>query len=250
MALVIGIEAYRDIPQATGARTDAVNFGMLAQNTLGLPASNVRILLNDRATKGDIDKEIALLKANTPPGGRIFFFYSGHGAPDASDGTPYLVPYDGDPRALAQTAVPLSGVLRSLGESKARHVVAFVDSCFSGAGGRSVLPPGTRPLVRVKAASAGSAQIALLTASTGDQISGAADNGMGLFTSLVLEGVGRGSADLDGDGSIVLNELHQWLAPRVSRAARKENREQAPSLVLGKGISAEHVVLAHGVTRD
>ena len=120
-------------------------------------------------------------------------------AANASAGTPYLLPYDGDPRWLDRTALPLANVLRSLGESKAKDVLAIVDSCFSGAGGRSVLPPGARPLARVKEAPVG-ARVALFSASSGAEISGPASGApMGLFTKYVNEALGRAQADIDGD---------------------------------------------------
>ena len=43
---------------------------------------------------------------------------------------------------------PLAQVLKQLSETPAKQVLALVDTCFSGAGGRSVLPAGARPLVR------------------------------------------------------------------------------------------------------
>jgi len=122
-----------------------------------------------------------------------------------------------------------------------------VDSCFSGAGGRSVLPPGARPLVRVQEAKP-AAQVALLTASAGDEISGPAPGErVGLFTKYLTEGLGRGAADLDGDGQVSLQELLDYVKPRVARDAKKDSREQTPQLVKGSGFAdARHVSVAWG----
>lgn len=247
-AFIVGVESYRDLPSPTGARADARAFAQLAKQTLGIPESQIIVATDDRASRSDLEKHLSWLKANVPEGGRIYFFFSGHGAPDPSVGTPYLVPYDGDASSLTATALPLEDVLKRLAETKAKEVVAMVDACFSGSGGRSVLPEGARPLARVKETRPG-AHVVLLSASSGSEISGPGTNGeRGLFSEFVIAGLGAGRADIDGDGQVSAEELHAWIAPRVSREAKKQSREQNPSLVVGKTIgSAKNVILAHGL---
>jgi len=249
-ALVIGIENYRDVPEATGARGDAESFATMMRTTLGVPSENVRLLLDERASRSDINKEMRWLAANVPAGGRVYFYYSGHGAPEPTKGISYIVPYDGDPSYLADTALPMSDVVKGLEGTKAKEVVAFADSCFSGAGGRSVLPEGTRPLVRVaKTKAAG--RVSLLAASTGAEISGPAPDGDGgLFTHHLLEAIGTGAADIDGDGQISLGELSEWVSPRVTREAKRANREQHPELTVGSKMgSADELIIGWGYAR-
>lgn len=117
---------------------------------------------------------------------------------------------------------------------RCRSVLAVLDSCFSGAGGRSVLPPGARALVRMKTEPVAS-RLALFSASSGAETSGPAQGGAsGLFTQHVLEGLGRAAADRDGDGQVSLQELSDFVRPRVVREARAENREQTPNLVISQ----------------
>lgn len=248
-ALIVGVERYRDVPSPTGARSDAEQFARVVRSTLGVPEANIRIALDDRATRSDIEKQIEWLQGNVQAGGRIYFYFSGHGAPDASAGTPYLLPYDGDPKFLTRTALPLSSVLKSLGETRARDVLAVVDTCFSGAGGRSVLPDGARPLVRVKEAPV-AARLALMTASSGAEISGSVPGGAGgLFTRYLNEGLGKGQADINGDGQISLQELSEWVRPRVARDAKRDNRDQTPAVQVGSGLQggAGSFIIAQGI---
>jgi hypothetical protein len=249
-ALIVGIDQYRDAPPALGARRDAEQFAEMARTTLGIRPDNLRIALDDRASRSDLQKHLDWLKKNVPAGGRIVFFYSGHGAPDAAQGTPYLLPYDGDPNAVTSTAIPLSDVLKSLAESRAQEVVAFVDSCFSGAGGRSVLPAGARPLVRVKETRP-STRMAVLSASAAHEIAGpGTERAGGVFTKYLLQAIGGGQADMDGDAQVSLREVTDWVTPRVTREAKREGRDQTPTLIVGSGISdARHVVVAHGVAK-
>jgi hypothetical protein len=248
-AIVIGIEKYSaSLPPPTGARADAQRFSDLVRASLGVPAGHVQTLFDEQATKGSIERALASAQASVPPGGRIYFYFSGHGAPDASAGTSYIVPADGDPQFLDATAIPMKEVLTKLGQSKAREVLAIVDSCFSGAGGRSVLPPGARPIVRVREEAAPS-QLALFSASSGSEISGpTADGNGGLFTKYVVDGLGTGAADMNGDGQVSLSELSQWVQPRVSREAKKANRDQNPALTVGKGLgSADSFIVEWGL---
>jgi hypothetical protein len=233
-ALVIGIEKYRDVTPATGARRDAEQFAEVARQTLGVPEDHMRVLLDDRATRTDIVKQVRWLQTNVVAGGRIYVYFSGHGAPDPTSGVSYIVPYDGDPQYLGESALKMQDILADLEKTKAKDVLAMADSCFSGAGGRSVLAPGTRPLVHVEAPKA-AARVALLAASSGAEVSGpSADGKGGLFSKYLVQAIGNGAADMNGDGQISLKELDDWIRPRVKREAKKANREQTPSLSIGK----------------
>jgi hypothetical protein len=246
-AFIVGIDHYRDVPAASGARSDAQHFAQVAQRTLGLRDEHVRIALDDHATRSDIVAGLDWLKNNVPAGGRVYFFFSGHGAPSPNAST-FLLPYDGNPSDVSASAVAMADVMTALGQTKAKEVLAVVDSCFSGAGGRSVLPPGARPLMRVKD-TAPAAQMALFTASRGDEISGPAPGeDAGLFTKYVTQALGTGQADMNGDGQITLQELSDWVSPRVARDARTASREQHPNVVVGSGLgSAGNFVVEYGL---
>jgi len=248
-ALIVGVERYRDLPPAVGARADAEGFARLARETFGVPAKNIQIAVDERAGRLDLEKHLDWLRANVDKSSRIYFFYSGHGAPDASSGTPFILPYDADPRYLARTAFELRSILATLEETKAKDVLAFVDACFSGSGGRSVLAPGTRPLVRVKELDS-RAQIALFSAASELEISGPAPGeSRGLFSKYLVEALAAASADVDGDGQITLAELADWVQPRVAREAKRDNREQHPQLKLGSSLdSPSRVPVIWGVT--
>jgi len=246
-ALIIGIERYRDVPAATGARADAETFATVARTTFGLREDHIRLATEDRATRTDVLEGLQWLRDNASAGGRVYFFFSGHGAP-STDSSTYLLPYDGSPKNVARTAVAMSDVMAQLGQTKAREVVAFVDSCFSGAGGRSVLPPGARPLMRVNDATP-APQMALFVASRGDEISGPAPGeSAGAFTKYLTMGLGLGAADINGDGQVSLQELSDWVSPRVAQAAKTDSREQHPKLVVGSGVgAASNFIVEYGL---
>lgn len=246
-AVVIGIERYRDLPPPVGARHDAEAFASMLRTTLGLKEDHIRIALDDRATRTDVEKHLAWARSEVPAGSRVYFFFSGHGAPEIASGSPYLLPFDADPKTVETTGLALSHVLKTLGEGRGKEALAIVDACFSGAGGRSVLPPGARPLVKVKDAEA-APRVALFSATGPSEISGPAPGtSEGLFTRTVVEGLGAGKADTDGDGQISLQELADWVKPRVNREAMKDHRAQTPSLTMGGAIgSAANFIVGYG----
>ncbi len=248
-ALVVGIENYgAEIPPAKGAHSDAAKFAQLAIKSLGVQPAHVQTLFDEHATKGSIESALEWVQTSTPAGGRIYFYFSGHGAPDPSSGTPYIVPSDGNPKYLKASGLALKDALAKLGQSKAREVLAIVDSCFSGRGGRSVLPPGTRPLIQIKEEAA-PIQLALFASAGHNEISGPGPSGSeGLFTHYFVQGLGTGAADINGDGQVSLAELAEWVNPRVSRDAKKDNRDQNPALVVGRGLgSPESFIIEWGL---
>jgi TPR repeat protein len=230
-ALVVGIEKYRGLPAADYAESDAeaVRERLVA---LGFPRRNVVTLTGADATRSKLAAYLEeWLPRNASKDGRVFFYFSGHGSPDVKTGQAFLVPADGDPAFLKSTAYPLKDLYASLEALPAKQVIVALDSCFSGAGGRSVLAKGMRPLVAKVDSGAGGAggKLVVLAAAAGDQVTGGLDEQRrGAFTHFLLEGLA--GAALDEKGRITAGGLSEYLSPRVADSARRQNREQTPAL--------------------
>lgn len=228
-AVIIGVENYADLPPASYAGRDASAVRRFVA-AMGVPERNIMALTDGRATRTGIEKLIeAWLPNNVTADSRVYVYYSGHGAPDAKTGDAYLVPSDGDPRYLEQTGYPLKRLYARLGQLKARSVLVALDSCFSGAGGRSVLAKGMRPLVAKVDVAAGEGKVSVISASAADQVSGSNDEaGYGLFTYALLQGLNGGAKDQEG--KVTLKSLYAYLKPRVQDEARRGNGDQTPQL--------------------
>lgn len=229
-ALVIGIERYSELPEARFASRDAeaVKNHLIAQ---GYPSRNVVHLSGEKAGYSAMKKYLeSWLPRNVSEKSRVFFYFSGHGAPDAETREAYLMPWDGDPSFLDATAYPLRTLFEKLGALKAKEVTVALDSCFSGSGGRSVLAKGARPLVtEVKSAAPQSQNIVLFSAAAFTEITGALDDqSHGIFTYYFLKGL-SGEAK-DRSGHVTARGLYEYLKPRVQDAARRQNRDQTPAL--------------------
>ncbi len=251
-AVVIGIEQYREqLPKANFAAHDASVVGDYLTKALGYPEENVVVRLNEKATKTDLEKYFeGWLPNNVEKDGSVFVYYSGHGSPNPKTGDAYLVPYDGDPTFVDKTGFSLKRLYAALDKLPAKDVTVVLDSCFSGAGGRSVLAEGARPMglsMEMQAVTTG--RITVLSASSGDQISNTfKEQGHGLLTYFFLKGL-QGEGDGNKDGSIEMVELLDYVKPNVQRVARKQyNNEQTPQLLAspdalkrGGGRLVEHV---------
>jgi hypothetical protein len=234
-AIVIGIEQYRQkLPKADYATHDARIVADYLTKVLRYPEENVVILLNDHASHVDFVKYFEKwLPNNVEKESTLFVYYSGHGAPNPKTGDAYLVPYDGDPSFIAETGYSLKRMYGALGKLSAKEIVVALDSCFSGAGGRSVIARGARPLVMDLQSNVGlSKNIVVLSASSGDQISSTyEEKGHGLFTYFMLKGI-KNEDVVKQDGSIAISDLFSYLKPQVERIARKQyNTEQSPQLI-------------------
>ncbi|MCX5789634.1 MAG: caspase family protein [Elusimicrobia bacterium] len=229
--VIVGVEKYSNgLPEAQFAERDAkaVRAHLVA---MGVPERNIKLLTGERATKGQLE---AYLKDWLPrlarTDGRVFFYFSGHGAPDPSTGEAYLVPFDGDPSYLARTALPVKELYASLNALKARRVIVALDSCFSGAGGRSVLPQGARPLVtHVDRGVPENGNIVLFAAASGSEITSTLqEQSHGAFTYYFLKGLGGDAKD--ASGAVTGQALYRFLKPKVQDAAARQNRDQTPVL--------------------
>ncbi len=251
-AVVVGVEQYRQkLPKADYAAHDAQVMNDYLIKTMGLQEENVALLVDDHAARTDLEKYLERWLPNrVEKGDSVFIYFSGHGAPNPKTGEAYIVPYDGDPAYIDTTGYPLKRLYEQLATLPAKEVVVLLDSCFSGAGGRSVIAKGMRPMgLSVETPVLAKGKTVVLAASSGDQVSSTYDSkGHGLFTYFMLKGL-QGEADQNKDGALDLQEVFDYAKSQVERIARREyNNEQTPQLLGNRELLAKGVWLM-GQTR-
>jgi len=228
-AVIIGVSRYRQaLPRADFADRDARTMARYAHAILGYPEENVTVLVDDGATRSDFEKNLERRLANrVEADDEVFIYYSGHGAPKPATGDAYLVPFDGDPAYLDETGYSLKRLYAALAKLPAKRITVALDSCFSGAGERSVIAQGMRPLVAVASAPVPD-RVTVISAGAAEQVSGSyRPQGHGLFTYFLLKGLKENGPDL--------RKAFDYLKPEVSRVARREyNAEQDPQWRQGR----------------
>lgn len=234
LAVIIGVERYRDLIGADHAARDARAVAKYVERALGVPGENIVVRENERATLADVRSYLeGWLKEKAKPDSEVFIYFSGHGTPDPATGHGYIVPYDASPASIKEAGYSLRRLYETLGALPVKRALVVLDACFSGAGGpRTVLAKGTRPIVPIiEDPVLASGKIAVLSAASGSQISGTyQEKGHGLLTYYLLRGL-QGEADADRDRKLSLVELYGYLLPKVVVEARRAYREQEPKLL-------------------
>jgi hypothetical protein len=213
-ALVVGINKYRSSP-LKGCIRDAVSIGdVLETHGDGSPNFEVKREL-DVPAKSDLTSLIATLFSGE--GDIALFYFSGHGYVNELGGyivTPDFTKYD--------EGVSMEDILKLANKSRIKDKIIILDCCHSGAMGSPGIADGASHL---------KAGISILTASRDDE-SALEINGHGVFTSLLLEALRGGSADLRGHISpgSVYAYIDQALGAWQQRPVFKTNVQRFTSL--------------------
>lgn len=225
VAVIIGIERYQSLPKTDFSYNDA-KLVREYMRALGFAERNIEYLVDDRATLSAIKKVVETRLPNiVKPSSRVLIYYSGHGSPDAATGEAYIVPFDGDPQYLADTAYPLRRLYEKLGRLPAKDILVVTDACFSGTGGRTVLAKGARPIVMMDETRKPRVpdNVIVLSATQGAQISTFfPEKEQGLFTYYFLKALQEGKKDV--------YSIYQYVKPLVEDEARRLNVSQSPTL--------------------
>jgi hypothetical protein len=229
LALVIGVENYKRMPEALYARTDANVFQDYVRRVLGVPQGRILSLLDSDADHFGIQDAVRRLRGLVDAKTDLYVYFAGHGFA-SGEGIPYLLPHDGDAHFLNQL-VSRNDLFESLADLGARSVTVFLDTCYSGRSRTgTVLAKGMRPLVVASSNEGVPAGFTVISAAASDEFSGDLPEAEhGLFSYYLMRGLG-GEADRDGDRAITVEELHGYIAGEVSRQAARLGREQTPEI--------------------
>ncbi|MBQ9752376.1 MAG: caspase family protein, partial [Paludibacteraceae bacterium] len=130
-AVIIANENYQSVAPVPYALNDGKIFREYCLKTLGIPEKQIKYIPN--ATGNQIKAQInwlqTLAEVFTDP--HIIFYYAGHGIPDESSRTAYLLPVDGIGTDVS-TGYKLDDLYAVLGKMPAENVTVFMDACFSG----------------------------------------------------------------------------------------------------------------------
>lgn len=206
-AVVVGIADYEQLTNLTGdlrfADSDARQVADFLRSKAGgqLPASQLRVLTNQRATQSAIEQALTIFQQATPAD-RIIFYFSGHGLPDS------FVPYDAQPGSV-RGRLTHSDIKHAFSASRAATKLCIADACLSGSMTQSTTPSH----VISKSAQSGSVAMLLASRSTQRAVEAGQLAG-GAFTHFLLKGL-AGRADQNGDRIVTIRELHRYVSPRV-----------------------------------
>ena len=233
IALIIGISKYNNAPEAKYADRDANYFYDFAENVLGITNTNIKLVSNNSANNVALKKALKIwLKGYSEPNqSDIYIFFAGHGLASTDGKELYLLPYDGEPRLLEDTALLRSEIFNTVKSINPKSVTVFLDTCYSGqTREKDMILADARPIAIVPVESDVPKNFTVFSASSGSEISGSlpeADHG--LFSYFLMKGL-EGGADANNDKKITNGELHSYVRSNVTRQAIRLGREQTPEL--------------------
>ena len=213
LAVVIGIENYQYVPDATYAYNDAEVFREYLSETLGFRKQKIKIATNSKATQAELNKLLGSngwLSRNVVKGkSDIIVYFSGHGIANQKDKSTGILPFDVDPNY--SVGLPLKKLYKDLNAMGARSVTVYLDACFTGqTRDAKMLIADARPIIILPKEQDIPDNVNVLSAASGSQISGAIkEKEHGLFTYYVLRGL-SGDADANEDKVVKLNELSDY----------------------------------------
>lgn len=219
-ALVVGIDFYHYAPPLFGCVNDSFAVkSMLDRHADGSVNFSVRHLtgtcVSDTVPREELRKAIEELFGGD--GDVALLYFAGHGHIEAIGG--YLCCSE---VKTGNDGISLSEIMAMANKSRIANRVIILDSCHSGVAGSSTLNHHVAEI---------SDGVTILTASTDEQYA-SEDNGVGVFTSLLVDALGGAAANLVGEVTPggVYAHIDQSLGPWAQRPVFKTNVRRFVSL--------------------
>ena len=215
VALLIGVSQYEaGLPPLAAAPKDVEAMQRVLQDPNLGSFDVVEPLINPDPIQ--MQEAIERLFADCQKDDLALLFFSGHGITD-DNGRLYLTTRITDERRFKATSVPASFLHEMMNDSRCQRQVVILDCCYSGAfvEGWQAKSGGTVDIKRQLVL--GGKGRAVLTSSSSLQKS-FEHEGSGIYTRYLVEGLETGAADQDGNGTISLQELHEYAKEKVQAA--------------------------------
>jgi hypothetical protein len=236
-ALIIGVGKYRDsnITPLKYVENDARElYRVLTDHRTGFfKPENVSILLNQKATERKIRFKFDDIAAKAQEDDLLLIFYAGHGF-TYPDSDTYWLTYDtvyGRQGNRIQSSAFSNLIMgEKIRNIKAKTLIFFIDACYSS--GMVDISTAVRGLETDLRAGK---DYVIITSSQANQRSMESPSlRHGLFSYFLVKGL-AGEADTNGDGIVNIEELWDFVQPRVSENAIKRGGEQDPRRVVSTG---------------
>ena len=221
-AVIVGITKYAHPKMMLGASDEsAQKLSDFLKTTLQIPDANIKLLLNETATKASITVAIREIFAEAKPDDRVIFYFAGHSAEGV------FVPYDylGEKEMLIQH----DEVKITFKNCKAKYKLFISETCIVGSlknrmkGKMEAVADSTTTLKYIKAFSKDD-NITILIAARPALPSGGTPQGV--FTTNLIKGM-SGLANSNNDRVINLRELFDYARTQVRMMS---NNIQTPVL--------------------
>lgn len=211
-AVIIANEHYQDVAPVPYAINDGTIFAEYCRKSLGMPATNVHFVKD--ATFNNMKFEINWLNQvlETHEGtAKVIVYYAGHGIPDESSKSAYLLPVDGYGTDVS-TGYSLDKLYAELGSKPAKSVIVLLDACFSGANRDGKMLASARGVAIKTKQDAPQGNMVVFSAAQSDQTAYPyKEKGHGLFTYFILKKL------KETKGDVSFGELAEYVTTEVKK---------------------------------
>ena len=254
-ALIIGIDKYENVQPLNYAVKDAESIQDILVNTFDFPEDNVRLLINEDATKQSIIEAFSDITTKAEASDRVLIYFAGHGETmDLPDGGEmgYLLPVDGNDENLYVSSIGMAELKNISLMSKAKHLLYLVDACYGGIAtiGSRGLDSKTTPNYIEKITKNKSRQI-ITAGGKGEQVIEKSEWGHSAFTLNLNRGLKDGNADMNADGYITAAELGIYLNEKVTIDSENQQTPQYGRMTSQEGefvfVYSEHTIINQNV---
>jgi hypothetical protein len=208
-AIVIGVASYDHMPVLRYTDDDAYRFYAFLKSVEGgaLPDEQVRILIDEEATRDNILGNMDEIFSMAGPNDLIVFYFSGHGL----NGSFLPIDFDGFNNKIAHEEIAAA-----FNKSKAKFKLCLADACHSGS--LIAMRSGeTEPVLSqyYQTLAKSVSGTALLMSSKADETS-LESSGLrqGVFSHFLIRGL-KGEADDNKDKVVTVEELFDFIARNV-----------------------------------
>ncbi len=222
LALLIGVSEYEyELNPLPGALKDVDAIQRVLQHPdMGdFSPNNIKVLKNPQIP--NMGMEIEKIFSNCQKHDLVLLYFSGHGIKD-DNGNLYLASSQTckhpNGQLITSSTVAANFVHNIMDKSPSERQVIILDCCFSGAFARGMTVKNDGD-VDIKNQLGGEGR-AVLTSSTSTQYSFEEQaSNHSIYTRYLVEGIENGKADLDGDGVISVDELHEYTRTKMQEVA-------------------------------
>jgi uncharacterized caspase-like protein len=222
-AVIVGISNYEQFTPTSGdlrySDRDAIYFRDYLTSPRGgnIPASQVILLTNNRASKDMIIKALSIFKKAAKED-RVIFYFSGHG------NRGIFLPYDTDGAHPVLTYPELKKAFR---ESNATNKICITDACKGGFMKMKSYSDQTSATTPDDQLHTNSNVLVFLSCLPQQVSVEYRDLGQGVFTYFLLKAL-KGEADTDHDNTVTAYELYKYVSENVKDFSLQHHPETDP----------------------
>jgi hypothetical protein len=215
-ALLVGVARYDNMRSLKYTDDDAYRLNAFLRSPEGgaVPDEQLRVLIDEDATKEKIEKELKYIAGKASKNDMIIFYFSGHGLPGS------FLPNDYDGAGVVVKHEDLKAILES-SAAKAKLVIA--DACHSGSFDDAALGSNTKGESETivdtyyNAFKKSSGGFVMFLSSKADETS-IESNGLrqGIFTHYLIKGLkGAANDTVNSDDIVTVDELFRYVYSNV-----------------------------------